>query len=455
MSIYEKAKLLEGTYSPEAIKSHVGRMHPLAKEMVEYIQKYKDAREETNSRKNIKALNDAFSEDICKMVKHHINMTIDDYEVVESAKDNAWAYIPDMDKNNPVIKTWINWMDGQDSLKMLRKLKTDPIGWCDKDKVRLGGIYADIPCRMGIYTGILKNYSAGAAAFIICHEIGHIWSGFEFLVSSITRNVTLAAACEDAKNKWDVIDKAELVKCMANLEDFEDFNLKEASESKQKMEELFIVTISQNVKNTTNELKSVLYDETVAESYADQLSSRLGLAIFSTESIGKLYIQNGMAAKRSKGVAFLLASMQEVLQSAFMSGGLIMMIGATGPLALVIGAVGVCLTMFLICRGNESFIYDKFNDRMLRIRNELVNGVKNAQSPVERKQLLEEIDRVNDMVKTHAGTTMNKGILSVLTIFLIPYLRNNANARELQQSYERLINNSLYVSAARLTDLTA
>lgn len=440
MSIYEQ---LGGskTFTPEAIKNYAGTMHPFAKELVQLCADFKSTRESLiASRKPTGSANGLFSKDVKNLAKKHLNLTISEFDIVADSSINAYAYIPDINKDNPMFKLMSGWMSNEDAKSILAS-KDNAVGWCDNNKVVLGGDFSEVKCRLGLHSGAVDQLSAGELAFIICHEIGHLWSAFEFIAVGVFRNVALLAAAQDIKKDWDNVNKTTLKSVIDNNGDL-DVEITTVDQ----LDKQLCAIISKNLKESCDLTKSS-YDNTAAESYADQFATRLGLGEYANTGLLRLYLSSGMAVKKGSFKATFYKIISIVIE-VLIVGSFIVKLG------IIAGVIFSGLFLFAVVYSEIEFVYDKFEDRAHRIKNELIAKLKSTEDNIERKLLLSQIEDMSDVIRVYKATDMG-GLMSQAMKILVPYFRNNINKKQLQQSYERLINNELYVVGNKFKNLSA
>lgn len=438
MSLYELFKK-QDNFSAEAIKNYSGNLHPFAKELIQLCTDFKSTRESLiASRKPTGSTNGLFSKDVKSLVKKHLNLTISEFDIIADSSISAYAYIPDINKDNPMFKLMSRWMTNEDAGSILAS-RDNAVGWCDNNKVVLGEDFSEVKCRLGLHSGAVDQLSGGELAFIICHEIGHLWSAFEFIAVGVFRNVALLAAAQDIKKDWDNVNKTTLKSVIDN-----NGNIDVEITTVDQLDKQLCAIISKNLKESCDLTKSS-YDNTAAESYADQFATRLGLGEYANTGLLKLYLSSGMAVKKGSFKATFYKIISIVIEVLIVGFSII-------KLGIIAGVIFSGLLLFAIAYDQIEYVYDKFEDRVHRIKNELIAKLKSTEDNTERKILLAQIEDMSDVISIYKDTDKS-GLMSQAMKILVPYFRNNINNKQLQQSYERLINNELYVVGNKFNNL--
>lgn len=443
MSIYDAVKAGDvGSYSPEAIKNYGAKLHPVARDMIMLIGDYQVKRNALPPGKGAAIINRELGKDICKLVKKHIGINITRFHPVEYPDIiNAWADVPIVDKNSPIF----SGVDVSDYKSMgvylVGKDDKSKVGWVDNNKVEVHGLFRDIEFSGGITTGSLMRLSPGAVSAIILHEVGHMWQVLEYLSGSVVRNVALLAACQDLKNNWDVVDKVVLEKELGRHDDFKDFNLKESLKSEEAMVSMFSVVLSDGVWRNTGDLKDSSYSATNMEASADQFSTRLGLGEFYSEMIE---MDDYTSSKFFNYTTAIAADIGVVLFSLVVTVGVL-------PLSIIIAMLWIKAKedMRALCK------YDTLSDRLERVKGEMISALKSSEVPEERKMLVDKISLLNETISKYTTFETANGPLTKLVRSVWPSLVKDINKKQLQQSYERLINNDLYASADKFKYINA
>ena len=93
-------------------------------------------------------------------------------------------------------------------------------------------------------------------------------------------------------------------------------------------------------------------------------------------------------------------------------------------------------------------VYDEFPERLGRIRNTIVNGIKKKGLP--EKVVIDALDQITFIEKMAQAGKQYKPLTSHLGDWLYSDSRKDLYYINLQQSIEKHLNNRLFVQAARI-----
>ena len=105
-----------------------------------------------------------------------------------------------------------------------------------------------------------------------------------------------------------------------------------------------------------------------------------------------------------------------------------------------------------VFRDDSIRIYDRDDDRIKYMRQNLIDLIKDAKLPeAARKDLLKQIDEIKEIEKRVSKDIgkEHSSIVSFLKDKLIPNYRRNVKAVELQKNIEEMLYNEVYVQAAK------
>lgn len=128
----------------------------------------------------------------------------------------AAARIPTFDINHPFLKTLEisnTRITANDSLQLLRKLSTRLKGGIDKKQGRVSGFYSEMTLDIEVTTGMFKmpTIMEEHIAGVLCHELGHLFTYFEFLGTIGFGSMVIGATAkrvmelEGSKERKDII----------------------------------------------------------------------------------------------------------------------------------------------------------------------------------------------------------------------------------------------------------
>lgn len=365
---------------------------------------------------------------LASIIKHHANLKVN---VSVENITGAYVEIPHVDKNHPFIQQHLrNYVSSSTGIQLIEDAKDAPRGGVDMRNGKVFGIFAEIPSKVVIgYDLLSKKYSDMEAASALAHEIGHLISYYLYLSHTTSTNqylegVSRGLAESDEPKQREMVLLS--VKKAAKLSELDVETLAQCKNDRF----VEIVVISNVVKQTESELGFNIYDTTTWEAQADQYVARLGGSRHLVSALEKMYRGHWNISFRSLP-AYL----------AFEAFKLLMVIS---PAILV----------FLVAMdGNGDGRYDRPGDRFKRVRNQVMENLKDkslSSDDVERlKADLAAIDEVLETVNDR------RQFIGVVWDALSPKARKARNYTILQKELEAIAANDLFARAASLRQLKA
>lgn len=350
---------------------------------------------------------------------------------------NAYVYPPQLDKNHPLLNYWRRHVGGSaDGLAAIKAAGKAVEGLVDLKRGRVAGVFANIPIRIYITIDLLRDsynrFTASEVAAILLHEIGHVFTYFEFIVMTLTTNHALEAVSRALLSTHDKEYKVRIVKeaskqLNAPLDD------PEALAESTNATVIHTVILESKLRGMRSSLGSDIYDQRSWEYLADQYATRHGAGRELATALDKI--------SRIYGDPSVLPSTLHVIIEAYK----------------VVVFIGMSLTLFLLPVVILLMInplvgdYDRHGERLTRIRQQLVEALKNRRlSKIYRDQLLEDIKAIDQLL---AKVKDKSTLLEAIWKYLVPAGRKQWKQTVIQKELEELAANDLFVAAARLQQI--
>lgn len=380
-----------------------------------------------------KAVFDSGLEDIVnKRLKTSIEFFVDPADY-----DNAYAMLPQMDKNHPFFTEWASWVSN-DMGRLVANLDTvmQRTGFVNIENATVGGIFSKIPVKTCVTAGLLNGrYKDEEVAAIILHELGHIFTYFYYMLNTTvggfisTAIATAAAGAKGDKEREIILGKGARV--MGIDEVALSPMLSQTTEQNAKtLQTLYINDTVDNLRSLTG---FGLYEMKCCEQLADAFAARFGAAVPLATGLDRLTGNKS----RTWGTYYALMATQVVA----------MVAGIAANPAL---AIGVNILTLLISDDKYSGGYDNFDQRIKYIRNHLVEQIKDGKMlEKDRKRFLNDIDEIAKIMDRAIPNPAEIGLYQILRNVLLPWSRRRNKAVELQKSIEEMFYNESYVLAAK------
>lgn len=358
---------------------------------------------------------------------------------------NAWVKMPDFNRNHPFYEMWQNVATSKDGLQALKGKDYD-IGNVNRKTGKITGVYAKIACPITFTKGLMeaKMFTNEEIAAIALHEIGHIYSLFETMYRTSATNLAIASAIEDCVG---VKDTNVRVKVIKGLIEQGHIGTETNPEALAQLDDdsLPVAVITAGFRKIGHDENAVCYNRTAWEQSADQFAVRMGAGIHLASGLNKL-LPTLSEAKHIfiKNTLVLLAV--RILTT--FSASLLLI---NGPALMILYLLFVDLVFITgpgILEATHN-TYDRYKDRIGRIRREQIGKLKmlDKDDPLV-EDVLAQIDEMKKIEDENSNLYSNAFVY--LYAFIYNLFTGQLDKKAQQQAVEKLLNNELYVHAARL-----
>lgn len=358
--------------------------------------------------------------------------------------------IPELDRNSPIMKDYFDLpaSTSRSTIKEIRKQSNKRVsGWVDLDAAKVGGYFSNMaPTPMYLNTVRIFSdtgryaFTPAECAAATLHECGHLFTFFEFLVRFRTQNQIMAAVDRELSATTDVT-KREIVIREAAEALGANKEIDAADLANKKNMTVYTVLITTAAKNIRSQNLLDGYDLTTAEALADQFAQRHGAGVELVTSLDKIMKRSGDINVRSTG-AYIFYEFVKIAWFVLSTVVATTVMGAVAPSMFIIFLVMV------IGDGHWS-VYDKGSARFKRVRDQIVQALKN-QKLSKRESLklqadLETIDSISQEMTNHTQ------FLGLLYDYLTPGGASKRKSIEFQQGLEDMTNNRIFQYANALS----
>lgn len=322
----------------------------------------------------------------------------------------------------------------KDKIKVLKKIHNKS-GYVDLKHARVGGYLSEIRHYLLLdfkwaYTNEITPEEFSA---ITCHELGHAFDGMEehYRLQRVNRSIFDILV--------DLRDGQEDRALYTYRNTFTETQFQQARLSDDKVRQDFCGKLALEYIGAINsQYLDDKYDETNYENMADSFATRMGLGQELVSGLHKLHLGGGAVVVKNP-VTPALNVVFEVLVIA----SVLMVVPVYGTIAYA------SIVYFLLGKRNENMTYDLPIDRYQRVRNTLVNALKDTKLPKDVVEgYLEQIAFVDNLIEGFMHTDFS--VSETLSNWINPSNRKAVYYIELQQKLEKALNNSLFVKSAQL-----
>ena len=424
-------------YSPESISFQNDRFF---KALTGIVDRYRD---DSKGAKRTE-----FELELVQCVKDHTNINFD-FSIGDS---QMMTEPPMIDKNNPMLEGY-GWQDttlSKTSLMDIRASSKKQLkATLDLNASYVGGYFAEMkPVRMylnapmiygnkGLFYKIFDGavYTSAEIAAILLHEVGHIWSFLEMMVRFRTTTQVLASMARELDGTEDHGKRELIIKeasSQLNLETVDAIALSTKSNLT-----VYTIIIS-NVARLNRSQTGDGYDINSFETLSDQFAVRHGAGRALATGLDKLY--KGTIYRRN----FPTYLFVEVFKVFLFGLGIV----EFGMGAILGGANTFAILATIIAADSHHDWYEKAGARFKRVRNQLVEELKNpALSKETSDKLREDIDVIDKLNEKYSDYTQ---LLGLVYDYLIPAGISKRKQIEFTQSLEELSATKLFYYANKL-----
>lgn len=372
-------------------------------------------------------------EEIPKLVKDTFGISII-LSIVHTNRRNMYAVPPDLKKNHVLLNSWRQeFFTAQDAIRYLNGSKLKSIqGGVSRSQGIIFGDFTNIVSEVVFDISILDGFmTPDEVAEGFAHELGHIWSAFEFLSLTMSTNLALAAATPFLTGEQSPDLNYKLITALGDATGTQVPKAKEISHLRS-TEALLTVVVNEVYKQTLSSREfGSLYDATSWESQSDMFVTRLGGGRAVVTALDKLH-------REANDPTYMPDFRWYMWQSVSV------MLGLTVFLPITMAIFFIYVSSGLHPAIND---YDSLRDRCERIRRDLIGSLRSSNLPKEvLDATLADIDTIE---KTMAGMIDRTPIITSIMVTLWNPFRKQAKEKELQQLLEKLVNNDLVLTSAK------
>ena len=367
------------------------------------------------------------------------------------------TYIPRLDQHifDDVenIKIFQQFWDGYDLhydlRKVLKALDTDLIdGTVSLKEAKVTGFFTKLKCWMFLPRDYLfdTTFINEELAAIVLHEVGHVFTSFEYLDRTVTTNQALGVMLKTMDNSTNSQDKKVVFAKAKDKLNLDDDAFKIILDSNDK-DLVTLVVMNQQIEDCKSELGASVYDVVSCEFLADQFSARHGAGRYLVTGLDKLF-SRGMT---NASAIYLSATINSVLitLSLVISGGPVI-----GLAVAVLAVLGMATNaVYTASKLDTEFIYDNSLTRLNRIKHQMVQRLKDpGAGNDEKKYILNYLDEVEPVIKKYAGDNDVK-LRNRIAFFFSKKHKYDFEYMSLQKDLEEMGNSNLFIMSEKLKNL--
>lgn len=392
-----------------------------------------------NKGKNLRDAGEA-SGHISKIIKNHTNLKVP----FDISDYGPMVETPHLNKNHPLIHDIRrDWISSADGLRAITDAGNSVKGTVNLVTGKVTGVFTDMENRMYYPESMLTSnrWTNEEHAAIVLHEVGHLMTYCEYMDRTVTTNQVLAAMSM-ALGKAGTAEQREAI--LVSTKKALSLDLDTTELAKEKNNEVITYVVISNVaKTTADEIGFNIYDLNTWEALSDQYAARQGAGAHLVTALDKLYRMHGNISFRSTPMYLGM----EALKFTLMFGGTLL--AMTGGLTAIAGryAMGFGVA-FIMMDGIGDGTYDRPGMRLLRVRNQIVEEMKNKKiTPGQGQRLSEDLLAIDEVLKDVNDREQFWGKLYNL---FSSDARSRMSQEKLTKELETIAANDLFVSSLKL-----
>lgn len=361
------------------------------------------------------------------VVKHHTGLNI----AFNIGNIDPCVDIPQVDKNHPLVNSLIrNYVSSSDGLTMIHNAGGQVRGSVNLTTGKVTGIFTEVKSTINLPLKMFSGdkYSAEEIAAVTLHEVGHLVTYYEYITRTVTTNQVLAGVSKALDGSGNIEQREAVLlsaKQALKLKDFDEKELAKSTNTKV----VEVVLVSQIVKQTESELGSNVYDFSSWEMLADQYVARYGAHRHLVTALEKIYGSMWNISFRSLPSYLAMEALK---------------------LVMLFLAPGIAV-FFIVMDGSGDGTYDRPGVRMKRVRNQIVENMKDKElSKDDHARLAADLVVIDDVIKRIED---RRQFLEVVWNTISPSSRKAYKQELLQRDLEAIAANDLFVKASELRQL--
>ena len=284
---------------------------------------------------------------------------------------------------------------------------------------------------------------------VLLHELGHGFYACEYSNRLDTNNQVLANVSEEMFSKKENKDLVYIYKELKKInEDVKESDIEDIINGKNIIPSLtfFKIVIGSVKSNISNDK----YNETSFEQLADNFSNRFGYGRPLVSGLQKI-----IGYSRGLEYALLITTTIQFLINLKDIFKILLLTIATPTATLILTLVYLIflflVVMFFIGEGRKDYTYDNIIRRYKRIRNDIVEELKDQSLNKESVTLI--TDTISEIDKVLLNMILPENVYKKITDIVLPHHYKAKGSINEQQLMEDLISNDIFIKSIQLKNL--
>lgn len=377
---------------------------------------------------------------LSKIIKNHTKLKV----AVDITDYGPAIEVPHLNKNHPLVHdTKRAWISSADGMRAIAEAGGTVRGSVNLATGQVTGVFTEMDNRLYFPADMIASskYTAEELAAVALHEVGHLMTYCEYMTRTVTTNQVLAGMAA-ALGKAGTPEEREAILISTKKALHLDIDTGELAKEKDN-EVVTYVVISNVAKTTADEIGFNIYDLNSWEMLSDQYVARQGAGRYLVTALDKLYRSYGNISFRSLPAYLAM----EGLKFSLVVGGLA--VGLTGGLLGLAGRYAFTLgTVLIMMDGMGDGTYDRPGMRLLRVRNQIIEEMKDKKVKGEyAERLSEDLAAIDSVLKE---VNDREQLWGKLWNLFSKDSRRRLSQEQLTRELETIASNDLFAASLRL-----
>lgn len=380
---------------------------------------------------------------------------------------NAAVRLPDVNTNHPFFTSLRRlFSKPAKTLADMKEAGGALLGTVDRENARVGGYYSKLDVEVYFTTGLLKAkklFSDGEVAAILLHELGHLFTYYEYL-NKLTRTANVISSL--ARAMYDVEDQKErevILKAAGEalkVESFDPAPYVSASKEKRTLAATTFI-ISALPASSRSDTGFSAYERRSCEQVADQFAVKFGAGRELATGLNKMLKFNPSQIPRSAFILMEVINLISLAIDAFRAGFTIAAVksvlgGAGGSFPALIGAGVAFIPVVILLKlaityltfNSVKGIYDGGKERLILIKRTIVDSLKDKElHPSVRQKLIDDAELVEKLANDLNDERL--GLFEWIVMNTHPSRIRDRKNEQVFKDIENLLTNDLFLRSAQ------
>jgi hypothetical protein len=361
----------------------------------------------------------------------------------------ACVYLPTVHRNHLFYyNEYRHLYEMKDSMEIFKKIKEIK----QKNTVNLKtstvtGIFSklEVDIHLEVNSFLRNGMPPGQITAILLHEVGHLFTYYEYITRQHSTNQILAGIFRSVLNK-DSIKEREFVFEQAGVLLGGDKNTFKDLVNQNDTRVISTVVYSKHVEFMKSELGSDAYDYTACEQLADQFATRHG---YGRELIEALETLGYMFGSTTGKISEFWSGLFQIVSFILMTTVAVFALMVGNVLAFICFGFLPLVSVLVAGSGNKDYTYDILKTRYLRVREQMIQRLKDKRIKKEESELI--VDSIKRIDVVISETYEERLPLDKMMDFIFSSDKKVRSSVVLHRQLEELASNDLFIKSAELS----